>query len=300
MNILNRFNFVYAKIGRRPFFIMTTVVTVYFSRKYVKQILNQCRDYFFPKPVKKNILTDSEEYTEKRKKEFLTYYDNNTNNNNENITNELYNRDLFKKTIEKEDNELEKVWRRRMLFEPTPRGNVYMYYDIFKLGFAYYSDVNSLPYSILNAVAMKYCKIFKCNDFFIDQNVITDKNKESPLIKILHMEEKKKKSGGGKQISKDILKDAPFIKLKKNDSKLTGGNKEIDKKETEDKSKTNITNKFINKGKIYNMLVLNKPIKKTGENFTSPLLDNLSQEHDLQKTAMSYKDYKNNLDNITY
>src|SRR5210317_869326 len=305
-NIVSRFNFAYAKFGRRPFFVITTTIVtmnmLYFSRKYVKQIMNHCREYFFPTPIIKNILTKSEEYVEERKKDFLPYYNNNnnTNNNNENITNEVYNRDLFKKAIEKEDNELEKVWRRRMLFEPTPRGNVYMYYDIFKLGFAYYSDVNSLPYSILNAVAMKYCKIFKCNDFFIDQNVITDKNKESPLIKILHMEEKKKKSGDGKQISKDILKDAPFIKLKKNKSKMTCGNKETDKKETEDKSKTNITNKFINKGKIYNMTVLNKPTKKTSENFTSPLLDNLSQEHDLQKTVMSYKEYKNLLDNITY
>ena len=175
-----------------------------------------------------------------------------------------------------------------------------MYYDIYKLGFAYYSDVNSLPYSMLNAVAMKYCKIFKCNDFFVDQNIITDKNKESPLIKILHMEEKKKKSGNDTQLSKDVLKDAPFIKLKKNESKMTSGNKETEKKETEDKSKTNITNKFINKGKLYNMNVLNKPIKKTSENFTSPLLDNLSQEHDLQKTVMSYKEYKATLENLTY
>ena len=228
-NIISRFNFACVKIGRKPFFIMTTTVItmnmLYFSRKYVKQIMNQCRDYFYPKLVIKNVLTESEEYIEKRKKQFLTYYDNNTNSNSENITNDVYNRDLFKKAIEKEDNELEKMWRRRMLFETTPRGNIYMYYDIFKLGFAYYSDVNSLPYSMLNAVAMKYCKIFKCNDFFVDQNVITDKNKESPLIKILHMEEKKKKSGNGKQISKDVLKNAPFIKLKKNESKMTSGNK---------------------------------------------------------------------------
>ena len=47
-------------------------------------------------------------------------------------------------------------------------------------------------------------------------------------------------------------------------------------------------------------MVLNKQIKKIGENFSSPLLENLSQEHELQQKVMSYKDYKATLENLTY
>lgn len=288
---MNRFNNAYLAISRRPFFLMSTIVTlnmIYFGRKSIKNILNQCKEYFYPKPVIKNILTETEAYIENEKTKFLSYYDSNSNTNSENITNEFYNKDNFKQAIESDGNELENRWKRRLLMESTPRGNIYMYYNAYKLGFSYYSDVNSLPYTLLNAVAMKYCRIFKCNDFFIDQNVITDKNKESPLIKILHIEEKKKKVASGEETkSAHSMKDAPFVKLRKNESKT----KEVSSKEKQD-NKHLLTNKFINLGKIYNMNVLNKHVEKKNVNFSSPLLDNLSQEHNLQKTVMSYKEYK--------
>ena len=111
---------------------------------------------------------------------------------NENIEKEFYNESMYKDTIISEDNKLEKNWKKRILFEQTPRGHVIIYYDAFKLAFTYYSDANSLPYKLLNAIAMKYCLTFHCMDFFIDQNIVPNEN-ESPLIKIHHIEKRKRK-----------------------------------------------------------------------------------------------------------
>ena len=57
---------------------------------------------------------------------------------------------------------------------------------------------------------MKYFKMFKCADFFVDQNIIP-LTKESPLIKIHHIEEKKKQKN---KVEKKNDDDAPFAKLK--------------------------------------------------------------------------------------
>ena len=101
---------------------------------------------------------------------------------------------------------------KKILVENTPRGNVYMFYDSYKLAFSYYSDTN-ISYSILNAVAMKYCKMFKCADFFVDQNIIPLK-KESPLIKNVIILKKKKQNKDEKENENKDDDDAPFAKLK--------------------------------------------------------------------------------------
>ena len=75
------------------------------------------------------------------------------------------------------DNELEKHWRSRVLIENTPRGNVIMFYDIYKRGFSYYCDSAVMPYEIMNAVAMKYVLTFHCREFFIDDSVLPKKEK---------------------------------------------------------------------------------------------------------------------------
>ena len=298
---MNRFNIAYAKFCKKPFFIAASIVTanmLYFNRKYIQNLLHRCKEHFYPAPVIKNKLTETDEYIEKETERFLLYNGGTCTNKSENISKDFYNKDLLKDATKDEDNELEKAWRRRILMETTPRGNVYMYYDVYKLGFAYYSDVNSLPYMLLNAVAMKYCRIFKCTDFFIDQNVFTEKNNESPLIQIHHIEKKKKTSGDDvKKLSRKILQDAPFAKLKKNEGNVsTNPNSKADMVE----NKNIVTNKFINLGKIYNMNILNKPVKKTVAEFNSPFLDNLKEEHDLQQTAMSYKKYKADMESLTY
>lgn len=69
------------------------------------------------------------------------------------------------------DNAYEKKWRSSILIENTPRGNVIMFYDIYKRSFSYYSDT-AMPYEIMNAVAMKYVILFRCRDFFVDSQFV--------------------------------------------------------------------------------------------------------------------------------
>jgi hypothetical protein len=90
---------------------------------------------------------------------------------NVNIDPIFYDRALLKKVWESPHNALEAQWKRRFLCESTPRGNIIMHYDAYREGFVYYSDQSSLPYCILNAVAMKYVLLFRCRDFFIDETV---------------------------------------------------------------------------------------------------------------------------------
>jgi hypothetical protein len=217
--------------------------------------------------------------------------------------------------ILEESNSLEKQWRTRILFETTPRGNIIMYYDCYKLGFAYYSDTNGIPYNVLNSVAMKYVSLYNCHDFFMDNEITT---KDSPLIKI-HFEEPSKndeknnektdKSGenpGSQNSINEIQKDAPFAKFKnynnvssrvatseKNKEKT---NKSENLNENQGSQKEYNRNRFICLGKICNFQILQKEKKKYKTNgFKSNLLNGVTTESELQKKVMSYRDYKNML-----
>ena len=135
---------------------------------------------------------------------------------------------------------LDKQWKTRYLFEKTPRGNIVMYYDIFKEGFAYYSDQSYIPYCQLNSAAMKYVTLFKCRDFFVDEGIW----KESPLIQRIHRkeeEEKKKKKEAMNQIAHSDV----FLRPLQTKTKLKE-NTVVDM----------IMNRFIYMGKIQNMLFL--------------------------------------------
>ena len=267
---------------------------LFFYRKNIFKILKP----FFEevKPLPKSILSMGEIYIKQRQEDFLNYINNNDDVHiNKNINKEFYNKDAYKEAVKDEDNELEKEWRRKILVENTPRGNVYMFYDSYKLAFSYYSDTN-ISYSILNAVAMKYCKMFKCADFFIDQNIIPLK-KESPLIKIHHIEEKKKqKNKDEKKNEKKDDDDAPFAKLKNyNVQKIKEKKNNKNKKDDSQKIINKITNKFILVGKTYQMnLLLKEPVKKS-VSFESQYLEDLKGENNLQKAVMSWQDYKNSL-----
>ena len=241
------------------------------------------------------------EYINKKKDWFIKKYEPKLNEKlNENIDDFFYNKNDLFKVLKNENNLIEKIWKTHILYEPTPRGNVIMYYDVYKYGFTYYSD-QTIPYCILNAVAMKYCILFCCRDFFMDevttveaeniyfpkikeklecdgelepetqdQNLV-DKNLEkqkynfiSPLIKIYFEEEKKEEPTEKKQIdAKELMKNAPLAKLKNY------------KMNTVKNSKNNTTifappvllkNKFIYLGKTMNYSILQKQIKPQNQN----------------------------------
>lgn len=102
---------------------------------------------------------------------------------NKNIIKELYDKDARKTLLEIENNPTEKQWTSRILMEHTKNGgNIIMYYDCFKMTFAYYSDNQSLSNKDLFYAAMKYVVKYRCRDFLIDPENYPD-NKMILLIK---------------------------------------------------------------------------------------------------------------------
>jgi len=239
------------------------------------------------KPIKVSIDT-TKLYIDNSKEKFIETFDKVTNEDiNINIEKEFYLKDDYTNIMKQADNHLEKGWKTKVLIENTPKGNIIMFYDSYKQGFSYYTDINPLPYNILNSVAMKYVTIYKCRDFFVDDE-ITPENKESPFIEI-HMVDKPKKKG--EDSNKLNLKDAPFARLKNYKSKKV----ETKDKDGNDKKPERVyyRNKFICMGTIRNYSITQKIKKENKLNgFHSNLLNNISSEAKLQKEVMNYKDFK--------
>jgi len=95
---------------------------------------------------------------------------------NENIEEGYYQKESFEKTytqmVLEPDNKEEKEWKRRVMIVWVPMiGNIFMYYDVFRMSFAYYSDTQGIHYNVLNACAMRYVCTFHCLDLFMDEMV---------------------------------------------------------------------------------------------------------------------------------
>jgi hypothetical protein len=236
-----------------------------------------------PQPPPPIILDPVEEYTKPRKQKLLLTYESDVNMN-ANINQDIYDRKKLSELLKDESNELEGLWKTRLLYETTPRGPVIMYYDIFKQGFAYYSDQSGIPYSILNAVAMKYVVTFFCRDLFFDEITITT-DKLSPLVKVFNEEEKKAKPKTNLE-----KEDQPFAKLRNYKTEqpiVKTGNKEED--EEKEKERPKMKNKFISLGKMYNFSIVQKVPK-------NKKLPNKPTSFD---GMFSYKDFKNRQAKLT-
>lgn len=245
---------------------------------------------------KVTITTLSKDYFDIQKNNFLKTYEL-EQNFNENIDKCFYNKTKLSIVLTDENNELEKKWKTKILFENSPRGNIIMYYDAFKQGFAYYSDQTSIPYNVLNAVAMKYVRIYRCRDFFVD-NYETPEGKLSPL---LDSQEKKEEKKDDKPVEKKETKKSPFANFKNYNTvsnKLKDEKKEEkkdEKKEEKKDEKIYIRNKFICLGKMCNFYILQSdPTKKKGKrlaNFKSNLIDSMKTS-EIQTPAINYSDFK--------
>ena len=259
---------------------------------------------FFGKTIEKpvTITTLSKDYFEIQKGNFLNTYKL-EHDFNENIDKCFYNKTKLNIILTEENNELEKKWKTKILFETSPRGNIIMYYDAFKQGFAYYCDQTSIPYNLLNAVAMKYVRIYRCRDFFVD-NLETPEENPSPLLETQEKKEGKKVKIEEK--GKIEAKKSPFATFKnyntastkvvKKDEKITNkANKHNNETKKEDDNKIYIRNKFICLGKMCNFYILQSdPTKKKGKrlvNFKSNLIDSMKNSQ-MQTPAMSYSDFK--------
>ena len=254
-------------------------------------LLHRLYQKLYPAPVPKpvNVLSQLDDYIQANTSRFLrTYQTNKSSGLNSNMTEEFYSKDAYQSIIKTENNRLEVEWKRRLMFEYTPRGNVIMYYDPYKLAFAYYCDTSSMPYNLLNAIAMKYVLSFHCMHLFVD-NEVTPADGASPLIASLLTDTPLEKSKKKDNIGGIDMKNAPFAKFKK--AAPNPGNKDADKKPVVIYNH----NKFVCVGKIINFSFLRKVGKaaNTINGFQSKMLDNLAAETTLQTQVMSYKDFKN-------
>jgi len=235
-------------------------------------------------PEKKVIIIDpTKEYIKTNKDKLLKNTDN--SNINVNITKVFYNKKELDDILINQDNQLEKMWKSRILIENTPRGNIIMHYDVYKNGFAYYSDTTGIPYNILNAVAMKYTTTYHCMDFFMDNEHV----KESPLIK-LYLESDKENNEKKDKLPTSKLDNSVFAKLKNYQTENINTD-DVDEVKTPEKEYNR--NVFVNLGKINNFNFLQKPIKKNKLNgFHSSLLEGVSSESSLQNQVMNYSKFK--------
>lgn len=253
----------------RVFFILKNVFYLYFP--YFKPII--C----IPK-------TELELFNEKYKNAFFNAIDSN-NSFNDNIIDTFYDKEKYNKVMKEQNNELEKKWKSSVLIKHTPRGNVIMCYDSFKMGFMYYCDTN-LSYDILNSLASYYVIHFSCLDFFIDNEYYKDN--KSKFVDLYYKEDKTEKEKEKKKNSVFLENRDVFIKKKPKQT-----NKKDDKKETNEKPKEIFSNKFIKMGKVVNFSFLNKKsIANENNNFQTTWNKHLNNENELQKQVFNYADYK--------
>lgn len=224
---------------------------------------------------------------------------------NSNIENYYYKKDEYNNVLKDINNIQESLWKSRILTYTIRDKQVFMYYDPYKMGFTYYCS-ESLPYDLLNIIAMKYVRIFHCYDFFMDNKktyfedtettsenseneglvvditnehkIVEENNKPTCLYRLHYIELDKK--------NKPITK-GPFAKLKKNNINTTMDKTNNDNDKNNGKQIQSITiprckNKFIHGGNLYNFEILKKD--KTESGFRSPVIDNMK--------GFSYKDFK--------
>jgi hypothetical protein len=280
----------------KPLFFFASTITahyIYRNRRMFSGLYTDLCVFFGRKPVDiKPEQTPIEQYVNIHTDRFLKTYETPDHDFNTNIEDCFYDKGLLKHELVESKNILEMAWKRRLLYESTPRGNIIMHYDPYKLGFVYYSDTNTISSPILNAAAMKYCISYRCRDFFVD-NEVTPEKTPSSLIALHYIEKRepnKLKKGG-------IIDNSAFAKFK-NYSKKT--NKVISKNDGEKPMESKLNpedickNRFIYMGKTCNISVI-QPVSKNDNKlngFQSSHMDNLAGETNLQKNVLSYKEFK--------
>jgi len=145
---------------------------------------------FFKKNKQLIVKIPSETQYEKSCKKYANFYSIKTDDENSNIDAVLYDFDKRKEVFTETKNTQEQMWKSRILFENTPRGNVMMYYNPYTMSFYYHSDEQIIPYKILEEVSKKYVVMNRCKDFFIDMKDRPD----NKMIDILQKEEDSLKS----------------------------------------------------------------------------------------------------------
>jgi hypothetical protein len=212
------------------------------------------------KPKKIQSDNPKPDYSQKYLLQFKEFSSQPSEIKNANIDSIIKNNEALSELISDENNELEKQWKSRILIENTPRGNVFMFYNIYKNCFSYYCDQAVMPYQTLNAVAMKYVMTFKCCDFFVDSQIIGTKNIPA------------------KEPVESLPKNSAFAKFKT----YNVASKKAEVKKEDEK----VINGFLHLGQVRNLCIINKPKRVNPLNgFKTDLVPS-------GKVKLSYDDYK--------
>jgi len=255
-----------------------------------------------PLVVKAKVKTDIEIYEDSYKPKFLGTYtgtavgatEDKIEEYNSNIDPVFYSTKKYTELLKDENNALEKQWRTRILYETTPRGNIALYYDVFKQAFSYYSD-QSISYPILNVAAMKYCLAFRCRDFFMDENIIPE-GSVSALLELTRAEEIAEIAKNKKTVKEMLpdIKNANFAKFKNYSNKVKDESKDLTKDESKSQYKPNEAEKSINRflylGKMINFSFIQKIPQKKVVIKTATRYDNMFGHID--RECVNYKMFK--------
>ncbi len=127
-------------------------------------------------------------------KKYEEFYNASSDDENANIDPILYKYEDRKGIFDDPANIYEKQWKSRVMYDYTPRGNVLMYYNPYTLAFTYHSDEQTIPYTILQKMAIKYVTMYRCKDFYIDP----DNRPTNKMLDLLQKEEDAMKSKNAK------------------------------------------------------------------------------------------------------
>ena len=241
--------------------LLIVIKNIFFFYLYKKQVLKTIKPEITPIKEKK-----IEKYEDKYKKELETLKNKNENNKLSDLS-------------------------LSHLFEYCPIGNVILYYNSEMEAFEYYSDV-SIPYRYLETIGRKYAVLMKRPDIYIDiEDEIRKKKIEIESKKNEKPPEMEKKnnvfanfksynSKSGQKVNTPMTKgrsesaiQIPSNLKRKFKSAINEQNENI---------LIDVSNRYINKGKLSNFSFLKKPVVK--------------------KEILTYKDFlkqqKNNIDRL--
>ena len=267
--------------------------------RYFPSFLLNKKNHSVPPEAAPAIVLPEDVYKTQRKDRFLSWFRGGAASADANLD-AIFTQSYaeYWKEVQVKDNLLEQRWRRRLLIESTPRGNVIMYYDAFKRGFAYYADT-FMPYGLLNAVAMKYVMTYSCRSFFVDEAfffVDAESSSTNHLIRL----EMEQDDGGGENKKKNKVSaekkmlDGPFIKRAADDATTIQqkSGEILQSKESDDRKKgdlkEHIQNRFIHLGKIVNLKIL--PVLPEDRSKTAKATATATAT--ATAGISSYKDYK--------
>jgi hypothetical protein len=249
---------------------------LYYLIYYLKVKLFIIYFYFYPRP-KPYTLTDKYNDFFLLKKEKFTKSLENPKKYNQNITDLYYNIDELNKYVNN-NTDFENLWKTRILLTNTPNGNIYIYYDVYKMGFVYYSD-NIMNNDLLNSAAIEYVIKFSCLDLYVNEkDIINYNNKHLKSLLKYHFDINDEKKS-------DLLNNKDVFHKKKHNKDTT--NKKDKKDEKKSEQQYYYTNKFIYAGKFRSINILNRKIIYP-TNFKSNFLSGLSTNDN----RLSYSAFK--------